>query len=119
MRENEAVSATERRRSQRLCISVPVFVRGLDMAGKEYLQFATALNLSSSGALIATRRHLAPGSDVTLEIPVDPLLPAAVLANSPRVVRARVVRNAPETPSDPAMRFMFLGLQFKQPLRET
>ena len=101
---------TERRRWGRLPVSIPVFMRGVDERGKEFLEFATALNISAGGALLASRRYLAPSAKISLEIPCAPLPPVAVLPDSVRTLQARLVR---VTPSD---RFHLLGLKFSKPL---
>src|SRR5579863_1168409 len=88
----------ERRLSQRLPLGVPIFARGVDEKGKEFLEFTTTLNISATGALLAMRRYLAPDTSITLEIPAAPL---PRLANRPRMVRTlqaqvvRVVRSEP------------------------
>jgi hypothetical protein len=49
-----------------------VFVRSRDQEGKEFIEFATAWNVSAGGALIAVRRSLRLSSQVLLEIPSAP-----------------------------------------------
>lgn len=68
-----AKKGMERRRSERLPLGIPVFVRGIDERGKEFQEFTTAFNISSGGALVATRRYLPASSLITLEIPSAPL----------------------------------------------
>ena len=75
-----AKKAAERRKHQRLPLSIPVFVRGVDENGKEFLEFATALNISAGGILLATRRSLPKSAGLSLEIPVAPL-PADAFSN--------------------------------------
>ena len=48
----------ERRRWQRLPLAIPVFIRCQDENGKDILEFATALNVSAGGMLVAVRRML-------------------------------------------------------------
>lgn len=82
----------ERRLSQRLPLAVPIFARGVDESGKEFLEFTSTLNISASGALLAMRRYLAPDTAITLEIPAAPL---PRLSTRPRMIRtleAHVVR---------------------------
>ncbi|MGH9469591.1 MAG: PilZ domain-containing protein [Terriglobia bacterium] len=100
----------ERRRSERLPLAVPVFARGVDEAGKEFLEFTTTLNISAGGALLAMRRYLATESPVTLEIPAAPL---PKLAGRPKLVRsveARIIRVVPSEPS------YLWALSFSSPL---
>src|SRR5512132_1736012 len=103
-------SGSERRKHQRLPLSIPVFVRGIDQDGKEFLEFATALNISAGGILLATRRSLPKSSNLALEIPVAPLPPTVVSSQSVRSLKARLVR---VTHGD---RCHLLGLRFTKPL---
>ncbi len=89
----------ERRGSDRLSLAVPVFTRGVDEQGKEFLEFTTTLNISGGGALLPMRRYLPPDSPVTLEVPVAPL---PRLSSRPKLVRkiqAHVVRVTVSEPS--------------------
>jgi PilZ domain len=58
-----------RRRWERLPIAIPVFVRGSDDRGKEFVDFTTAININAGGMLLVSRRPLPPGSELSLEIP--------------------------------------------------
>ncbi|MGH9406141.1 MAG: PilZ domain-containing protein [Terriglobia bacterium] len=89
----------ERRLAQRLLLAVPVFARGKDDGGKEFLEFTTTLNISANGALLATRRHLAPETKITLEIPAAPLPRLASKPHTVRTLEARVVRVVQSEPS--------------------
>jgi hypothetical protein len=100
----------ERRKWPRLPLAIPVFVRSRDKNGKELLEFATALNVSAAGALVAVRRSLPLSSQVSLEIPSVPLASTAVLPNSCRNLRARAVWI---THADS---YQLVGLRFSQPL---
>lgn len=62
----------ERRRWERIPVAIPIFVRGADDSGKEFLDLATAVNISAGGALLAIRRYAALNSDIALEIPAPP-----------------------------------------------
>lgn len=81
----------ERRKWARLPLAIPVFVRTRDKAGKELLEFATALNVSATGALVAVRRSLPLSTQVLLEIPSVPLSSATLLPKSCRNLRAKAV----------------------------
>src|SRR2546430_10271879 len=98
MRWGRGLSATtqptpERRRWPRLSLAIPVFVRGVNGQGKEFLEFCTLLNESCGGALLAIRRrHLRRWSRVSLEIPSAPILRNIKLQRTIQRVRARVIR---------------------------
>ncbi len=100
----------ERRKNERVPLAVPVFVRGKDSEGKEFLEFATALNVSVGGALLATRRFLPPFSAIALEVPSAPLPRARILPRPARRLRARLLR---VTVVDG---YQLWGLKFSSPL---
>lgn len=82
----------ERRKNERVPLAVPVFVRGKDSQGKEFLEFATALNISAAGALLATHRLLPLHTTVVLEVPSAPLPRSRKLPRAVRRLKARLLR---------------------------
>jgi hypothetical protein len=84
-------SVPERREWDRLAISVPFFVRGRTATSGEFLKFATALDLSAGGVLLAILRYLEPGTEVSLEIPVA-LVNKAQLPRSVSLLHATALR---------------------------
>src|SRR5437588_10472626 len=105
-------SAAERREWPRLPLAIPVFVRSRDDKGKDFLEFATALNISASGALVAVRRLLPASARILLEIPSAPLAATAKLPKASRTLRARAVRVTH------AEGYHLVGLKFSRPLLE-
>lgn len=105
---NEARRGTERRRWSRLPLAIPVFVRSRDSKGKEFLEFATALNVSAGGMLLAMRRILPAIAQLRLEIPCAPI--AALTPNASRSLSAKTLRTTP------AGGYYLLGLKFARPL---
>ena len=103
------VSVAERRDWDRLPISIPFFVRGSKGGGEEFLEFATALNLSAGGILLAIRRYLEPGTQLSLEVPVA-LVNKAQLPRSISLLHATVLRCTPDR------QYFLLGLRFEEPL---
>jgi hypothetical protein len=100
----------ERREWVRLPLAIPIFVRSRDQSGKDSLEFATALNISAGGALVAVHRALRPATQVSLEIPSAPLAAAAPVSKNSRNLRAKIVRVTH------AEGYHLLGLKFSQPL---
>lgn len=100
----------ERRSWSRLPLPIPLFVRSRDSKGKDLLEFATALNVSAGGALVAMHGALRPAAQVSLEIPSAPLPTSAPIRKNSRNLRAKVVR---VTHGDG---FNLVGLKFVQPL---
>jgi len=83
---------SERRRWERIPLAIPLFLRGSDDQGREFLDFSTALNISGGGLLLASRRHLHSSSRVSMEIPSAPLSRPGIPGNSVRTLEGRVVR---------------------------
>jgi c-di-GMP-binding flagellar brake protein YcgR len=84
-------AAPERRKWQRLPLAIPIFVRGKEGNDREWLEFATALNVSAGGALVAVRRSLPLSSQVLLEIPSAPPVANADLPRFSRNLQGRVM----------------------------
>ena len=87
-----------------------MFVRSRDEKGKDMLEFATALNISAGGALVAVRRSLPLAARVLLEIPSAPLAAASSLPKAARNLRARTLW---VTHADG---YHLIGLKFSHPL---
>jgi len=89
---------------------VPVFVRGVDRQGREFVEFCTLLNECAGGALLAIRRALRRRSRVSLEMPSAPVLASVRSRRTVRTLKARVVRIVPVDG------WSLCGLQFVRPL---
>lgn len=100
----------ERRRWPRLPLAIPVFVRSQDGKEKEFLEFATALNVSAGGMLVAVRRSFPSSAQVSLEIPSAPLAALAALPRAARSLRAKAMR------LERAEGYNLVGLKFSRPL---
>jgi len=100
----------ERRRWPRLPLAIPVFVRTQDGKEKEFLEFATALNVSAGGMLVAVRRSFPSSARVSLEIPSAPLAALAALPKAARSLRAKALR------LERAEGYNLVGLKFSRPL---
>ena len=103
----------ERRKWTRLPLAIPVFVRSRDPKGKEFLEFATALNVSAGGMLIAIRRVLPPIAQLRLEIPSAPITALAPLQKAARTLQAKTLRTTS------AEGYYLLGIKFSRPLTMT
>jgi hypothetical protein len=100
----------ERRRWPRLPLAIPVFIRTKAEPDKEFLEFATALNVSAGGMLIAVRRSIPSSSQVLLEIPSAPLATLAALPKVARNLRAKVLR------MQHGQGYNLVGVKFSKPL---
>jgi len=103
---------SERRKWARLPLAVPVFVRSQDDQGKESVEFATAVNVSAGGMLVAIKRSLPAITEVRLEIPSAPEASLTPLTTTTRKLLAKALRS---TPADGCY---LLGLKFTRPLSD-
>jgi PilZ domain len=103
------LSQKEERKWARLHLAIPVFVRARDGA-KDSLEFATTINISPGGALVAVRRSLPQSAVISLEIPSAPIGPTPGLKTSSRAIKAKAVW---VTHLDD---YHLLGLKFDRPL---
>ena len=110
---NGSSRGAERRKWARLPLAIPVFVRSRDAKGKEFLEFATALNVSAGGMLIAIRRVLPPIAQLRLEIPSAPITAMAPLPQAARTLHAKTLRTSS------AEGYYLLGIKFSRPLALT
>jgi PilZ domain len=102
--------AKERRRWSRLPLAIPVFVRSHDQSGNDSLEFATSLNVSAGGMLLAVRRAFKPEAQVRLEIPSAPVAATPTIRVA-RTLQGKALRVAS------ADGYYILGVKFIRPLR--
>jgi hypothetical protein len=103
-------AAAERRKWPRLPLAIPIFVRSRGDQNKEFLEFATALNVSAGGMLVAVRRALPAYTEVSLEIPSAPL---AAFATAPAVARnlsGKILR------TERTQSYNLIALKFSRPI---
>src|SRR5262249_17273180 len=100
----------ERRKWPRLPLAIPIFVRSKGEQNKDLLEFASALNVSAGGALVAVRRSLPLSAQVSIEIPTAPFAAGTGLVKPSRLLLAKTVR---VTHTD---EYHLIGLQFDIPL---
>lgn len=86
------LSPAERRRSQRIRVQIPMFIRGTDPAGMEFLDLTKTLDISATGAYLASPRPIRMNQIVNLTIPAPPS-PAATMPSETPPIQARVRRH--------------------------
>jgi hypothetical protein len=96
-----------------LPLPIPVFVRSRGENGKDFLELATAVDISAGGALLAVRRSLPMASEVLLEVPSPSLAPANGHSKASRILRARAVRVSHGDG------FQLIAVKFLRPLVQT
>jgi hypothetical protein len=100
----------ERRRSQRIRLQVPLFLRGRDLQGEQFMELAKSLDISGLGAMLACPRHLAPSELVTLTIPAPSITASALVPAGMPPIQARVRRQ------HEAGDIFLVGVEFVKPI---
>ncbi len=108
--ENKGLEVHSKRRSPRIRLQVPVFVRGTDASGLEFIELTKTLNISAFGACITSGHVLRLDQTVHLTIPApSPASPSVLPSETPPIV-ARVLRQ------DLIGEMRLFGLEFLHPL---
>ena len=100
----------ERRRFPRIHLQVPLFIRGRDSQGNQFLELAKALDISGLGALVTSPRPLAMGDFVTLTVPAPSITSSALVPAGMPPIQARVRRQ------QDAGDIYLLGVEFIKPI---
>jgi len=109
--EGRGVNPTQRRGSPRIRLQVPVFVRGTDASGAEFIELTKTLNISATGACIASTHILRHDQIIHLTIPTpSPTSSSSVIPNETPPIAARVRRQ------DNAGELRLFGLEFLRAL---
>jgi PilZ domain-containing protein len=110
--EGERMSSNpaERRRSQRLHLQIPIFVRGVDGGGDDFLDLSRTVDISSVGACLAVERAMKLSEMISLTIPAPPPASSGLSAALASPIQARVRR------SYPAGNVHYVGVEFIRPL---
>ncbi|HEU5411286.1 MAG TPA: PilZ domain-containing protein [Candidatus Acidoferrales bacterium] len=62
-------SISERRRFPRIRLQVPLFIRGKDQDGLEFLELAKTVDISCHGARLLSNRPLQPNEMISITVP--------------------------------------------------
>jgi PilZ domain len=80
------------RRSPRLRLQVPVFVRGTDASGAEFIELTKTVNISATGACIASTHILRTDQIVHLTIPAPAPTSSSLVPSETPPITAKVLR---------------------------
>lgn len=106
IKETQSLDSSSTRRSSRLRLQVPVFLRATDTSGAEFIELTKTLNISATGACITSAHPLRKDQVVHLTIPApSPASSSIVPSETPPIV-ARVLRQ------DSAGEMRLFGLEF-------
>ena len=110
-RKGERLDPAQRRRSPRIRLQVPVFLRGVDTSGVEFIELTKTLNISATGACIASTHLLRPDQIVSITVPApSPTSSSSVLPSETPPISAKILRHAV------AGDIRLFGLEFLRPL---
>lgn len=91
-------------------MQIPMFVRGVDAYGEEFLDLTKTLNISAVGAFLAMPRSMKVDDFVTLTVPAPPSSAAGLVPSGTPPIQARVRR------SQVAGDLYLVGVEFLKPL---
>jgi len=110
LKKRQLLETSSTRRSPRIRLQVPVFLRGTDVSGAEFIELTKTLNISATGACITYFHILIPDMPVHLTIPAPtPTSSSLVPSETPPIV-AKVLRQ------EAAGEMRLFGLEFLRPL---
>ena len=104
------VSFTHQRQSPRIRIQIPIFLRGTDASGVEFIELSKTLNISATGACIACSHLLQIEQLIQVTIPTPSSSTSGLVPYETPPISARVLRQ------DSAGDLRLFGLEFVHPL---
>ncbi len=108
--EKRGLEVHSTRRSPRIRLQVPVFVRGTDAFGSEFIELTKTLNISAIGACITSQHVLRPDQTVHLTIPTPSAATSGLVPSETPPLVAKVLRQ------DLVGETRLFGLEFLRPL---
>jgi hypothetical protein len=109
--KGERLDPAQRRRSPRIRLQVPVFLRGVDTSGVEFIELTKTLNISATGACITSTHYLRPGQVVSITVPApSPHSSSSVVPNETPPISSKILRQS--AVGD----IRLFGLEFLRPL---
>lgn len=98
------------RRTPRIRLQMPVFLRATDSSGTEFIELTKTLNISTTGACVASTHILRPDQVIHLTIPAPSPAPSGMIPNETPPITARVLRQ------ESTGEIRLFGLEFLKPL---
>jgi hypothetical protein len=110
LKEKQSLQISSTRRSPRIRLQVPVFLRGIDVSGTEFVELTKTVNISATGACIASGHILHPKQIVHLTIPAPSPASSGLVPSETPPITAKVLRQ------NAVGEFRLFGLEFLHPL---
>ena len=105
-KRKQLVASPSTRRSPRIRLQVPVFVRGIDASGAEFIELTKTLNISASGACITSAHIIRPDQILHLTIPAPSPASSSPIPSETPPIAAKVLRQ------DTVGEMRLFGLEF-------
>jgi hypothetical protein len=106
----QGVPYSKLRHSPRIPLQVPVFLRGTDVSGIDFIELTKTLNISATGACIASTHLLRADQIVQITIPAPSPATPSLVPNETPPISAKVLRQ------DLVGDTRLFGLEFLKPL---
>ncbi len=106
LKKGQLVETSSTRRSPRIRLQVPVFLRGTDVSGAEFIELTKTLNISATGACITSAHILRPNQTVHLTIPAPAPATSSLVPSETPPIMAKVLRQ------ESAGEMRLFGLEF-------
>jgi hypothetical protein len=110
LKDGKRVDPSNLRRSPRIRLQMPVFLRAADTSGAEFIELTKTLNISATGACVASTHILRPDQIVYLTIPAPSSVSSGVVPTETPPITAKVLRQ------DSIGEMRLFGLEFLKPL---
>ena len=110
LKEAHGVDYPQTRCSPRIRIQIPIFIRGADASGSDFIELTKTLNISARGACITCTHLLRPNQHVQLTIPAPAPAASSLIPSETPPIIAKVRRM--DTLGD----IRLFGLEFLRPL---
>ena len=92
LKKKQFLASSSTRRSPRIRLQVPVFVRGTDASGAEFIELTKTLNISATGACITSAHIIRPDQVVHLTIPAPSPASSSLIPSETPPIAAKVLR---------------------------
>jgi hypothetical protein len=106
LKKKQFVASSSTRRSPRIRLQMPVFVRGTDASGAEFIELTKTLNISATGACITSTHIIRPNQVIHLTIPAPSPASSSLVPSETPPITAKVLRQ------DAAGEMRLFGLEF-------
>ncbi len=106
LKKKQFLASSSTRRSPRIRLQVPVFVRGTDTSGAEFIELTKTLNISATGACITSAHIIRPDQVVHLTIPAPSPASSSLIPSETPPIAAKVLRQ------DTVGEMRLFGLEF-------